>query len=178
LTHHALESRLTRPYLLLSVPSVPGCSHDLSREKNRPKAVPPDWAEPQRFGKVKLMHRKTILYGLIALMVLAGTTAPTAWALRCGTRIVSEGDSKDKVEYACGAPHRVDSWEEERIVHEPHYEPFWNGERYERRVYYRPVRVWVKVDKWTYNHGSTRFLRHLFFKNGVLKKIDIGEKGY
>ncbi len=109
---------------------------------------------------------------------LSMVLALPSWALRCGTRIISVGDTKDKVEYACGEPNTVDSWEEEQIRHDPYYEPFWNGRRYEQRVYYRPVTVFVNVDRWTYNYGSTRFLQHLIFKNGVLKKIDIGEKGF
>jgi hypothetical protein len=103
-------------------------------------------------------------------------------AFRCGTQVVSIGDMRSEVSQMCGEPTFVDSWEEERIQRD-----FGTGTiRYYRdhstgqRGWYREplfVKVQVKIERWTYNLGSTQFIRYLRFENGVLKEITMGGKG-
>ena len=122
------------------------------------------------------MRNTLTVIGFLSCLALGW--ADPAWGLRCGTRIISVGDHQDKVEYACGAPDSVDRWEEEHMRHEPYDEPFWNGRRVEYRRKYHRVKEWVVVDRWIYNLGSTRFIRYLTFRNGILETIRSGERGY
>ena len=58
---------------------------------------------------MKHMIRITMVLFWAGVMVL-GLWAPS-FALRCGTRLVSSGDTKFEVLQKCGEPDFVDSWE-------------------------------------------------------------------
>jgi hypothetical protein len=100
-------------------------------------------------------------------------------ALRCGTRLVHEGDTKAEVIHKCGEPSYVDSWKEERISRDFYvpvfYDPPWKYHRYRAPFL---VNEHVKIEVWTYNFGPSQFIRYLRFENGVLKDISIGGYGY
>jgi hypothetical protein len=103
----------------------------------------------------------------------------TSFALRCGTRLVSEGDTKAEVVYKCGEPGQVESWEEERIMRD-YQEPLYQS-RYREYLRYRDpflVKEHVKIEEWTYNLGSSRLIRYLRFENGILRYIATGGYGY
>ena len=117
------------------------------------------------------------LIGLsFSLFVLAGTASAE---LRCGNRLVHIEESKSDVVRKCGEPAFVDSWVEERVTSAYPIPDGYDIYRYPP-YYYQPylTKEYVQIDKWTYNFGSTRFQRYLFFENGVLKKIEVGEYGY
>ncbi|MFX0202450.1 MAG: DUF2845 domain-containing protein [Candidatus Hodarchaeota archaeon] len=99
--------------------------------------------------------------------------------LRCGTRLVHKGDTKAEVIHKCGEPDYVESWEEERIKRDFYtgvfLERVWEYDRYREPFL---VKELVKIEEWTYNFGSTRFIRYLRFENGILKDISIGGYGY
>jgi len=118
-------------------------------------------------------------WALIAAVVLLMLPDPS-FAFRCGTRLVSEGDSKYEVIHKCGEPDYVESWEEERIQRDfglrREYDPenrryTWNREPF-------LVKEKVRIEEWTYNLGSTQFMRYLRFENGILTKISTGDKGF
>jgi hypothetical protein len=115
---------------------------------------------------------------IVAAIVLGMPGAASAF--RCGTKLVSEGDSKYEVVHKCGEPDYVESWEEERIQRDfglsRKYDPenrryTWNREPF-------LVEEKVRIDEWTYNPGSTEFIRYLRFENGILTKIYTGDKGF
>ena len=101
-------------------------------------------------------------------------------AFRCGTQLVSEGDTRAEVIQKCGEPTFVDSWEEELVQRDfgavPDYDP--RTGRYEGSRQPFLVKIQVKIELWTYNLGSTQFTRYLRFENGILKEITTGAKGY
>ncbi len=108
-----------------------------------------------------------------------------ATSLRCGVRLITEGDFKARVLAECGEPDHVEVWEEERIYgfrHHPSY--YGNFDNYEYRQpdgrYGTPYRVkkLVIIEEWTYNHGPGRFLNHLRLENGIVVDITSGDYGY
>lgn len=50
----------------------------------------------------------------------------------------------------------------------------------EKDLYREPLFVeeFVEIEEWTYNLGSTRFIRYLIFENGVLVDIITGDYGF
>ena len=109
-------------------------------------------------------HLLPALAGLALLALPA-----SAWALRCGNRLVSEGDPAAKVRAACGAPTQ--------ITRSSKLAPaiLWmNG---------RPIQVGnspveVTVETWIYNLGPDRLMRRLRFEDGQLVDIDTLGYGY
>ena len=106
-------------------------------------------------------------------------------SLRCGARLITEGDYKARVLAECGEPDHVEVWEEERVYgfrHHPSY--YGNYDNYEYgpsgHRYGTPYRVkkLVIIEEWTYNHGPGRFLNHLRLENGVVVDIASGDYGY
>ena len=108
--------------------------------------------------------------------------------IRCGTEVVTEGDTSVEVLSTCGEPQYVDSWFEERIKRDfypyssysPPYSSSFNSDRYSNRNAYRQpflVKESVVIERWTYSFGSNRFIHYLFFENGVLTQISQGPRG-
>ena len=99
------------------------------------------------------------------------------YSLRCGVRLISEGDYKAKVLAECGEPDHVEIWEEERI-YRYYYKP--EDDQRLHRNYLKPryVKDYIIVEEWTYNHGRYRFMDHIRFENGRVRKIESGDYGY
>ena len=108
--------------------------------------------------------------------------------IRCGTEVVTEGDTSVEVLSTCGEPQYADSWFEERIKRDfypyssynPPYSSSFNSDRYSNRNAYRQpflVKESVVIERWTYSFGSNRFIHYLFFENGVLTQISQGPRG-
>jgi len=130
---------------------------------------------------------KTIGLAFLLLVIAAGLSPGQihAASLRCGVRIITEGDYKDRVLAECGAPDHVEVWEEEhvyRFQHHPRYYGIYDNYDYGPNITEpgRPFRVkkLVVVEVWTYNHGPTRFLDHLRLENGIVTDITSGDYGY
>lgn len=101
---------------------------------------------------------------LLAVLLVLGTAAPArADAMRCGTRLVAEGDTAGELVARCGAPSQVD-----------------------RRTLLRPAIVWhagrplqvpggpveVAVETWTYNLGPHKLMRRVRLEDGVVRAIE------
>jgi len=94
-------------------------------------------------------------------------------AMRCGSRLITEGDAKDKVRTLCGEPtdiafrgvvrrspsYRYGSWP---------YEHDYRGPGWEE----------MPVEIWTYNLGSHKLLRKLRFVGDRLEEIETDGYGY
>jgi Protein of unknown function (DUF2845) len=94
-----------------------------------------------------------------ALALLPGIAL--ADSMRCGSRIVKDGDTIDKVIEVCGEPaSRERSW----IQRAPQYEL---GGRY----YSFPGTEDVPVDLWTYDFGPNKLMRRVRFVDGLLVSI-------
>jgi len=132
---------------------------------------------------------KKIFLALVIGLFLGFLASNKAHAgIRCGTEVVTEGDTSIEVLSTCGEPQYVDSWVEERIKRDfyPYssynspYNSSFNNDRYSNRNAYRQpflVKEQVVIERWTYSFGSNRFIHYLFFENGVLMQITQGPRG-
>jgi Protein of unknown function (DUF2845) len=119
-----------------------------------------------------------LLRSVAFAVVLAGTwlATPPAHAedsMRCGSRLISTGDGKDKVRTLCGEPSDVTF--QGVIRRAPRYEYGYGISRYE---YYGPGVVEMPVEIWTYNQGSSKLLRKLRFVGDELEEITTDGYGY
>ena len=90
------------------------------------------------------------------LAIAALLYATDADALRCGSRLVKEGDHAERVLRYCGEPDQV----RERYALRPVY---WQHYAFEQDVL---------IEEWIYDLGSRRFARRLTFENGYLVSIE------
>ncbi len=131
-------------------------------------------------GEVFMMTRI-----LIALFLLLGITE-SAFALRCGHRLVSEGDYIEEVRYKCGDPLAIDTYtiyREKRISFPGHVRLI----KYKDDTHLiedgsvrieRGKQIEIVVEEWVYNFGPRRLMRRLRFENGVLRDIEALRYGY
>lgn len=112
---------------------------------------------------------------IIILTIMFSNTY--AISLRCGVRLITEGDPKGKVLAECGEPDHVDIWEEER-VYRYYYKPNDDYRYYDEYLEPHYVKDHVIIEEWTYNHGPHRFMDYVRFENGRVRKIVSGDYGY
>jgi hypothetical protein len=117
---------------------------------------------------------KPLAAALVWAVILGAPFVATADnGLRCGNRIISLGATPVEVTNRCGEPDYVEQWEEggEGYV----YRLF----DYETERYLAPrlLKGPVRMERWTYNFGTNKFIRYLTFQNGRLIKIKTGDKG-
>ena len=100
------------------------------------------------------------------MLLLPGVTH--ADSMRCGSRIVKDGDAIEKVLEVCGEPAMQErTW----IQRPPQYEL---GGRY----YSFPGTEDVPVDLWTYDFGPNKLMRRVRFIGGLVDSIvTLTEKG-
>jgi hypothetical protein len=123
-------------------------------------------------GSMKKLSCSVVL--LMMVMLMASNEAA---AFRCGTRLVSVGDSKYEVLWKCGEPTWVESWVEKRI--QPYsVEPFSDGYRFYLPSPTFATVVYVNVEQWVYDQGRTQFTRVLTFENSRLARIEMGDYGH
>jgi hypothetical protein len=95
------------------------------------------------------MSKVLIGYIILVLCSFWAISAASSYGLRCGTALVSVGDSTAEVIAKCGEP------EEAEVV----------------------LGVFDTIERWTYNFGSTKFIRYLRFVNDRLTAIRTGQYG-
>jgi hypothetical protein len=105
---------------------------------------------------------------LLALSLLAAT--PTFAAMRCGVKLVSEGDSRSEVAVKCGEPTEIVTMKSvfRRPVIWTDGRPYFVGED----------SIEVPVESWIYNLGPNKLMRRLRFEGGVLAEIETLGYGY
>lgn len=101
-----------------------------------------------------------------------------ALAMRCGSRLISEGDPKEKLANECGPPTNVETWEEERYYHYDAPPPSYQYREFERYGSAYRVKVIIRVELWSYNYGPSRFMDYVRIENGKVSKIYSGGYGY
>jgi hypothetical protein len=104
---------------------------------------------------------------LLALFLLSLPVA--AESMRCGSKLVTDGDTMDKVRQLCGEPSAISRTEIMRIPQ------VWIGGR---PYAVSNEAVAVPVETWTYNFGKYKLMRRVRFEDGVLTKIETLEHGY
>jgi hypothetical protein len=117
------------------------------------------------------------LRNLLLATVIAGTlgAAPARAddSMRCGSKLITVSDGKDKVRTLCGEPSSVSF--QGVIRRAPRYE---YGYGYNRYDYYGPGVIEMPVEVWTYNFGSSKLLRKLRFVGDELDDIRTDGYGY
>jgi hypothetical protein len=113
----------------------------------------------------------------LTALAVAMTAIPTASAddtMRCGTRLVSEGDGKDKVRTLCGEPTSISL---AGYVGGPGYFPNYYSVPFDY-PYTWPGWTALPVEIWTYNLGPNKLLRKLRFVGDELDEIRTNGYGY
>ena len=90
---------------------------------------------------------------LFALLLLFAS--PSAFALRCGTSLVTEGSRDFQVRSRCGDPFYADTYYTTEVF----------GARGPLAEYRD-----VQYDVWYYNFGPRQFMRRFVFRDGVLAR--------
>ena len=122
------------------------------------------------------VRKKSILVPtcVVLMMQLAGIEDSRAEdSLRCGSRLVSRGDAKDKVRALCGEP--TDVALRGMVRRSPSYEYGYGIYGYE---FYGPGWLDLPVEVWTYNLGPHTLLRKLRFVGDELDEIRTDGYGY
>jgi hypothetical protein len=100
---------------------------------------------------------------IIALLTAFAATSAHADAMRCGSRLVSDGATRTTVRQLCGEPSDITT---RSILRRPHY--FVHG----RAIYYDGALVEVPVEIWTYNFGPYKLMRRVRFVDGLVDDIE------
>jgi hypothetical protein len=103
------------------------------------------------------------LIGIALPTFLMVTVASASDGLRCGSKLVLEGDTRDKVQALCGDPTDVTHTS---IMRRPTYTR--NG----RVTSFGNELVETQVETWTYNFGPNKLMRRLRFVGGILEGIE------
>jgi hypothetical protein len=106
-----------------------------------------------------------------ALLVVLGLLACSpAFAFRCGSKIVVEGDTRDQVVSKCGQPTDIVSLRSvfRRPMIWSHGRPYYIGTDY----------MEVPVESWIYNLGPNKLMRRLRLEGGVVVEIETLGYGY
>jgi|WetSurMetagenome_2_1015567.scaffolds.fasta_scaffold594949_1 hypothetical protein len=109
-----------------------------------------------------------------AMLLTSSPAVPSDDTMRCGTRLVGQGDGKDKVRTLCGEPTSIT---QAGYVGGPGYYPNYNSGVY-RYSYPLPNWTAVPVEVWTYNLGPNKLLRTLRFVGDELDEIRTNGYGY
>jgi hypothetical protein len=109
------------------------------------------------------------MYRAIVLLCLCSVNAPVlAENLRCGSDIVSKGDSALLLRQRCGAPTQIDRYENKSAV-----------QRYDRLSNsYITEQLADPYEIWTYNFGPRRLIARVKIGGGVVKSIVTGGRGF
>ena len=104
------------------------------------------------------------------IVVLLALSSPSlADGLRCGSKLVTDGDTIDQVRALCGAPVNI---ERRDILQQP------SIVRDGRVIFLGDEAVLVPVELWTYNFGPNKLMRRLRFVDGRLEQIETLGYGY
>lgn len=115
----------------------------------------------------------------IALCTLVCLNAASAHAdgMRCGSKLVSEGDSPYQVRTVCGSPDSENQWVEYRTMRRWVSTPCFQDRGVVRCGYVEELVVPVAVEQWFYDFGPHSLVRHLTFEQGRLLRVATGGYG-
>ena len=108
---------------------------------------------------------------LLAVVFATSAFAPDAAAdaMRCGSRLVTFGDTRAAVRSICGEPTEIET---RHILRRPTYAI--NG----RIVHFGDGYIEVPVEVWIYNFGPYKLLRQVRFVDGRVDEIETLGYGY
>jgi hypothetical protein len=117
---------------------------------------------------------KTMTKGFLLSLGLALLAQP-ALAMRCGNRLVGEGDHQLKVAGLCGEPALVETRTIyrsgiPRLDYRLNRPGLLSTTERELLLHRRSV-VKVEVEVWTYNFGRNRLMREVLFEDGRVEEV-------
>jgi hypothetical protein len=112
--------------------------------------------------------KKNITILFFAVLTYLLCSAANSWAFRCGSGLVSDGDSKTKVQVTCGKPTSKEKSCEKRQEYTV-TDKSSNVKKLKK--------CGQKVEVWHYNCGDNDFIYKLTFENGILKREDTEGRG-
>ena len=114
---------------------------------------------------------------LCAAACLSAAAPAHAAGMRCGTKLVSDGDLAYQVRAICGSPDAQALRIETRLVSQWVNGPCVPAGATMRCGYLTQVAVQVVVDEWTYDFGPHQFVHHLTFEQERLARVETGGYG-
>jgi hypothetical protein len=108
---------------------------------------------------------------LLGLTAVAATLAAPAHAdgMRCGSRLIRDGDARAEVRAFCGEPADVQT---RTILRRPTTiiggRIFFSGDGL----------IEIPVETWTYNFGPNKLMRRVRFIDGVVEEVETLGYGY
>ena len=112
---------------------------------------------------------RALVSSAVAVLLLAFAVPASADGLRCGSRLVTQGDPRSKVRHFCGEPTDVQT---RYILRRPTFNA---GGRF---FTYGDGYVEIPVEIWTYNFGPYKLMRQIKFVDGVVDEIESLGYGY
>lgn len=126
-------------------------------------------------SKWKAWRVSALVAGMLGAVLLRPEPSSASGGLRCGTRLVREGDTQYEVKSLCGAPDDVQQRTTVRRVQRAVERPCARGSG--SCVVVVDDYVEVVVDEWVYDFGPRRFLQYLTFHGGQLVDVRSGPYG-
>src|SRR5688572_5150390 len=102
--------------------------------------------------------------------VLLGVASPGFAAMRCGTKLVAEGDTRSQVIAKCGEP--TDIVERRTVLRKPGY---WVNGQF---VHFGTEFIEIPIESWIYNLGPNKLMRRIRFEDGIVVGFDTLGYGY
>lgn len=110
----------------------------------------------------------------LRLLLLAVAALPVQSALadtlRCGSRLVAEGDSAASLRQKCGEPVNI---EKQDLVRGPYV---WQDNRYRYVAPGSPIEY--RVELWTFNFGPKRLMARVRLEAGIVTEVKMLGYGY
>jgi hypothetical protein len=105
----------------------------------------------------------------LAALLLAVAFPASADGMRCGSRLMTDGDPRSKVRQFCGEPTDIQT---RSILRRPTFN--FGG----RILSYGDGYVEIPVEIWTYNFGPYKLMREVRFVDGRIESIETLGYGY
>jgi len=112
------------------------------------------------------------IYIVLLALFLAAAPLHSSFAsegMRCGSKLIDDGDTIEEVRAKCGEPSSVSH---RTILRRPVF--YRHGQRYS----YGTEMVEVPVEYWTYNFGPNKLMRRIRFVDGLVEEIETLDYGY
>ena len=131
---------------------------------------------------------KYIAGSIFMVLICLPLFEDTAHALRCSGNVIDVGTPKPEVLAHCGEPSWVEERQEKRLIRHCRSRRYgddfeWRDQEYYRRRYrsdgpYDACVIYVTIEEWFFNFGSSRFTQTLLFEDNRLIDIIEGDYGY
>ncbi|ACE83661.1 DUF2845 domain-containing protein [Cellvibrio japonicus] len=116
---------------------------------------------------------RTSLYPLLPLALISISLGCQADTLRCGTKVTQTGDTKAEVIAKCGDPVFTDHYCAPMTTNLQIQATQQGDNNIQNNI---AIQSCQDVDIWTYEPGKGKFIQHLYFTEGRLRRIERGDR--